>query len=706
MRPRLRLLLVLLLVSLTVHAQESAPSAEPPPPPEPPRPRDFATPEAAAAAWQKWRADERAWRRSLTLEQKTVLQQRAEEKQQRTNEPMERAQRLPRAEDGYSWREAAKSYQLSPAALAQLEQQKFTYGKTVKQSFDPYLGGPVFITSDSLLNGFHVLLEDSFRAHELRQADVLRTTLATILQRIRASLGALPQPARETRQAWEQVQRVLGPALCLLGEPIENFDRNSRPEINRQLKLINAAKQQQLPPWLAPATLALREIDYRRCRPVGFYSSDPKLADYFRAVRWLQMIPFRADRDVELEAILLLGSHTEYEEAQSGLGSARFLLGSAAGLGLREAQQDFQALKPPANATARSTLLAQKRYWVLRHAMSNDEWTQWSWDDYPAELNQRLGRIQYVVLPAAWLPDTDLFQRIANAGADPQGLAVAAWMGSDFARRRCDPELLAIITETQAAQHAANDTPTRHAQRSLYDDYLEVLRSLFQAPPPEAPAFVQSTAWQAKSAQTALAGWAQIRHTFTLQAHESQTFLGLFLAPAGFVEPNPEFFARMGDLAERGRASFNQNRERWDLLITLTRRLEALVHKQLRGQPWSKSEDTFLRDYGASLAALMGYEGNSYLAPRDDAPRSSEVHRDLPGDKGLAVAIGRPRLIHVLYPWNGLEILCSGSVMPYYEYWTKERLTDAEWITLLDSPERPQQPAWIAETLPEASRPE
>ena len=45
-------------------------------------------------------------------------------------------------------------------------------GEPFKQVFSPYIGSdvPVFITTDSLLNGFHVLLEESIYRMELANA--------------------------------------------------------------------------------------------------------------------------------------------------------------------------------------------------------------------------------------------------------------------------------------------------------------------------------------------------------------------------------------------------------------------------------------------------------------------------------------------------------------------------------------------------------
>ncbi|MBN2476378.1 MAG: DUF3160 domain-containing protein [Pirellulales bacterium] len=44
---------------------------------------------------------------------------------------------------------------------------------------------------------------------------------------------------------------------------------------------------------------------------------------------------------------------------------------------------------------------------------------------------------------------------------------------------------------------------------SLYFDYLNCLAALLDRPPARAPVFLSKEPWQAKSFQTALAGWTE-----------------------------------------------------------------------------------------------------------------------------------------------------------------------------------------------------
>src|SRR5262249_53815497 len=137
----------------------------------------------------------------------------------------------------------------------------------------------------------------------------------------------------------------------------------------------------------------------------------------------------------------------------------------------------------------------------------------------------------------------------------------------------------------------------------------------------------------------------------------------------------------------------------WGKLTALCYRLEALAHKQLRKAPFNVDESRFLKEYGVQLAAVMLHAGNAYISPKDDAPRVADVFSDPLNRRYLEIGIGRARAFYVLYPDNDREILCRGTVLPYYEFGYAQRLDDAEWKALLDSEKRPDLPAWVKPIL-------
>jgi hypothetical protein len=665
----------------------------------------------------------------------------------------------------------------------------------------------MFITSDSLLNAFHVLFEDSFRNLEFQRASDLRLHLESLVEAARTVFGGSTYPQSNLRAGWIHAQRALGPAMVLLGTSPESFDPEVRGDIAAQIAKIRAATSIELPFWLEPRTSAFVGIDYRRMRPVGFYANDERLADYFRAVRWLQTVPFRIDRDGELSALLLLAHSSSrnpawFADYERLIGPAEGVSFTAVNIGLK---RDLNW--PGILSNARSKLGP-----ILARSMSfvNDDLRV---NELPGQAKEAPA---FHILRSYRLPDAALFQYLVDRNETPTGLQVAAMIGSSWAKSRLTPRQPQVLDDAlKLGRGLAFDGMARGP---LYNRYLAALGTLFDSPDPDAPAFMQSDAWSAKSCQTALAGWAQIRHTFTLQATQTVVTTGMHEMPPGFIEPNPRFLRSMAELVqnaeetlrgtdtvsnanlvaaarlraaadmletlsqkvaarkepdyasrfpspipeynqfvsefdepggagdllfadgyrgvgnvvvsrngppayfaanlkelcsvvrneavryEKGLARPPAENEwsslsgRWNLLEHTVERLGTLVQIRLRRQAFDPEDSKFLKRYGSTIADVMGYFGNEYF-PRDDAQRWAEIVRDPSIDESLAAATGRPRPLYVLYPWNGLEVLCEGSVIPYYEDHSKTTLTDAEWREKLDSPGAPPEPAWIRDQL-------
>lgn len=590
----------------------------------------------------------------------------------------------------------------------------------------------------------------------------------------------------------------LGVARNLLNEKAVPDDADVKTAVQDEVKRIVASTETHKPAWLGPPDDGFVAIDYSRFKPRGCYTRTPALQRYFRAVAWLQAIPFRLEKDEELAAFVLM--RCAYFDREQKAGPDTSIWRSfRAFLGDRDDWDLANVWWLPAELTkAAMEKVHNERKGTNERSQINDQIR------FASPEPGGRPELAFRFRSAYRLPDAVMFQRAMSPGGVkrdfPSGLDVAAALGSPFARdkyKKDRPKLLTDIDATRPLFKGDN----------LYADYLRCLGALMERTEPDAPEFMRSEPWRIKTTQTALAGWAQMRHTWALQAKVSIDYVSETHLEAGLVEPVPEFYGSLAKLIDdttteletagaladdeqklyleladdmrkaegivnrataqkAGTDSFTPeerdlltslapdlgslwdapDKERktvqplqslaerlteyrkfigregkpedykflawelgytpgltarnWASLSTICHRLEVLAHKQLRQVPFSDGENAFILNYGKSLARIMFYGGNSYFTPKDDAMRVVDVFSNPNAGGHLHVGIARPRTMWVVYPTRNGDVLCRGAIVPYAEFVNAGRLTDGEWKTLLDSPKRPDIPAWAKPVIP------
>ena len=101
--------------------------------------------------------------------------------------------------------------------------------------------------------------------------------------------------------------------------------------------------------------------------------------------------------------------------------------------------------------------------------------------------------------------------------------------------------------------------------RNLYWAWLYALKPLLEDFGQGYPTFMQTDAWKDKELQTALSSWTELRHDTILYAKQSYTPVPEEAPPTpepvvGYVEPVPEFYARMlalTSMTNKGLAQLN-----------------------------------------------------------------------------------------------------------------------------------------------------
>jgi hypothetical protein len=665
-------------------------------------------------------------------------------------------------------------------------------GKTYEQIFQAYIKFPfkknkesVFITSDSLLNAYHVLYEESIGRVEEKQAVILEELVKALYARLpqRAKLYAIDSSDNYFRRA----KLILGVAVKLFDPAfkIENPGLDKLAEI--EVAEINKAEGIRMPEWLGKPSSAFAGIDYNRFKVRSFYNRSERLKHYFRAAQWLQAVPFQVNNDTDLSTFEVLFSWwrdltKEYPDSRKYPKYFEIyydFLGKQSGLGINSFNRYANIRDESGFDNFRKKLRDSKNKVFINDTIH-----------YVPLAQDRIRDLR--ILPARQTPSALLFALTSDYPKSgqyfPNGLEVAAMLGSEFAMRQLSPEVRKIVEDNKFLLAAKPD--------NLYGLYMNALKTLFDKKNEKFPYFMKTEAWEIKSCNTALAGWAQIRHTWALQAKNNACVGCGFKACPGFVEPNVEFWGSMALLCEETkfylkyydcfgydpRKDLNEYKKLlrlfekdslssirkkypelkeaadvvywifaftligtedpvkrkkdeiaklkefiriletntldrhpeikkilfdsnsydlkalWNKLQITSLKLQAISLKQINNFPLNDADKKFIEYYGAILAEIMLYKGNSYFSPVDDAMRVTDVVTSF--DKNyiryLEVGIGRPREILVLYPTPEGNVLCKGAILPYYEFFSKDRLTDAEWKKILDSKaERPAIPKWL-----------
>jgi len=236
-----------------------------------------------------------------------------------------------------------------------------------------------------------------------------------------------------------------------------------------------------------------------------------------------------------------------------------------------------------------------------------------------------------------------------------------------------------------------------------------------------------------KQLNSCLGSWTELKHDTILYAKQVYAEMGggpeppKPLPPRGYVEPVPQFFARLTALISmtrtglEGRGLLSEaDRDGLGRLEDISKAFQAMAEKELRGSPLSEEEYESIRYYGGELEHLVFLSadietqaddvGNPQFMTEDQqAAVIADVATD-PDPTGsggggpvvLEEAVGRINEIHAVVPvvaQDGSIFLqmAKGGVFSYYEFpWpANDRLTDEKWRQILDSNQAPSLPSWV-----------
>ena len=594
---------------------------------------------------------------------------------------------------------------------------------------------PVFITTDSVYHIYHLLFDKVLRTLEDERfhADLEKLTAGMVwaAESHYDTLKGTPLEDAALRNLgyFAVAQQLLEP-----GSPIPQALRD---EVEGELALIEAHQGFVISPILGYPE------DYSQYVPRGHYDKTEARQRYFKAMMWYGRINFRLkEADETLSALLMAQAlaNTQIEGKPASeiweriYEPTSFMVGVSDDLDI----YDYHPLMEEVYGSLRSDpaiFLDEAKLTQFTNAAKelpppqiNSMWV-YIWEDRD-EATQGFRFMGQRFVIDAYIFQQMMFRSVGTLDDPrmlPKGLDIFAAMGSEEAYR-----ILQEMDETHYFNFNEQMSKVRSEiaalemdswTQNLYWSWLYSFQPLIEVKGEAYPAFMRNTAWVRKDLHTALGSWTELKHDTILYAKQAYAELGgVFEEPEvkGYVEPNPEAFARLAALTRmtiegletRGLLDGSEtmwetrdNLERLELLLT---HLTSIAEKELAGTSLTQEEQDVILYYGGLLEGLTiaaadkdEVEGRAFVED-EEAAVIADVATD-PNGLVLEEGVGRIFEIYVVAEIEGQPILTKGGVFSYYEFsWPmSDRLTDEAWREMLAKGQAPDRPHWTGSFIEE-----
>lgn len=627
----------------------------------------------------------------------------------------------------------ASALALNQNELAKLKSNGFVIAP--RQAFPTFVKGyaaiysehlPVYISADAILEALHSSYDELLK---ITEQTALIPKVDSILQNAHLALAG-----RASADGAADLDLYLSVARSLLSgtvvDPVAGADAAAVKEV---VAKANAAD--------GLVSLRLfgveRDEDTSQFVPRGHYTETDELSRYFRAMMWLGRVDFRLIetlpsgdtvlRRPQVNAALLLrllmtdADVATWRQVDSALqlfvGTSDYMVPPELDKLLADLG-GYEAALAADDATVKAAIVAGGYgvQLIASHIAYNDG----NVDTLPLNRSFALFGQRYVL-------DSHVFSQVvydrtkdARMMPNPLDAAFAA-LGNDAALPLLKADLdtygLSYPGNLEGARVLGDAHGDEFWSANLYNLWLGALRELSpkaeDVADPGAVGLPQVTAtepWSRRILNTQLGSWAELRHDTLLYAKQSYSGIPACEYPDAYVDPYPEFYARLAAYADLGitlagdlGASLGTYEQTvvayFQNLKTSMTTLGEMAQNQRDGVVFSEAQMAFINDAVrievqavgcTSISVPDGWLADLYLS-RDKSiefdPTIADVHTQ-PADavgnivgKVLHVATGYPRLMVTTVDTCQGPRAYAGVSFAYHEKVTDDfkRLTDEEW---------------------------
>ena len=304
----------------------------------------------------------------------------------------------------------------------------------------------------------------------------------------------------------------------------------------------------------------------------------------------------------------------------------------------------------------------------------------------------------------------------------PKGLDVVAALGNDLAGRMLEKEMKTFpyAANMMTSQDYIKSLSDSTWNETVYNHWLNIIRELDVAKNSERhfPQVMKTQNWRLKQMQAQLASWSQLRHDTVLYAKQSFTVVSLCEYPTGYIEPYPEVYRKIGNLAKAMSSCIENSKApaKLDFIIKFCAKIQdqlaILAEKELNAQPFSADEEMFIkrtidiRGMGSGSPRYDGWYADLFLYREDSyrwQPEIVDVHTNAVKNgisECLQVGTGDANFIIAAIDNDGdITTYVGPAFSMIYEFiqslnGDNKRLTDEDWGEKIRMGNIPARPEW------------